>query len=122
MNLKINVLPYLAALVILLVPSCLKDQVSYFDQSAAERLQAVQKKTRETLAKPRYGWRMEYFIGNVDFDFGGKHLTLEFGARGVQGLLLHELLPLHQRRRSRPLLRLLQPDPPQVRHPEQRIL
>ena len=80
MNLKINVLPYLAALVILLVPSCLKDQVSYFDQSAAERLQAVQKKTRETLAKPRYGWRMEYFIGNVDFDFGGKNLTLEFGA------------------------------------------
>lgn len=80
MNLKKSFLPYLAALAILLVPSCLKDQVSYFDQSAAERLQAVQKKTRETLAKPRYGWRMEYFIGNVDFDFGGKNLTLEFGA------------------------------------------
>ncbi len=42
MNLKINVLPYLAALVILLVPSCLKDQVSYFDQTAAGRLQVIQ--------------------------------------------------------------------------------
>lgn len=80
MNLKRTVLPYAAALALLLLPSCLKNQVDYFDQSAAERLQAVQKKTRETLAKPKYGWRMEYFIGNVDYDFGGKNMTLEFGA------------------------------------------
>lgn len=73
-------LPFAAALLLLLVPSCLKDYVEYFDQSAAERLQAVQKKTRETLAKPKYGWRMEYFIGNVDYDFGGKNMTLQFGA------------------------------------------
>ena len=86
MNLKINVLPFLAALVILLVPSCLKDQVSYFDQSAAERLQAVQKKTRETLAKPRYGWRMEYFIGNVDFDFGGKKIMIDAGSGAADAI------------------------------------
>ena len=80
MKTKQIAIPFAAALLLLLVPSCLKDYVDYFDQSAAERLQAVQKKTRETLAKPKYGWRMEYFIGNVDYDFGGKNLTLQFGA------------------------------------------
>ncbi len=68
------------ALACCLSQSCLKSQVDYFDQSAAERLQAVLTKTRATLAKPEHGWRVEYFIGNVDQDRGGKNMTFQFGA------------------------------------------
>lgn len=69
------------ALAVCFSQSCLKNQVDYFDQSAAERLQAVLTQTRATLAKPQYGWRVEYFIGNVDQDRGGKNMTFQFGAK-----------------------------------------
>ena len=69
----------LVAAVLALATSCLKDQKDYFDQSSAERLQAVQDNLRALLADNPYGWRMEYFIGNSEQDRGGRNLTLKFG-------------------------------------------
>lgn len=69
----------LAAAVLALTTSCLKDQKDYFDKSSAERLQEVQDNLRALLADNPYGWRMEYFIGNTEQDRGGRNLALKFG-------------------------------------------
>ena len=66
------------SLLLISLPSCLKNQVDYFSTSAAERLQKVLSDMKDTLLAPRQGWRMEYFIGNVDQDRGGRNITMEF--------------------------------------------
>lgn len=70
--------PLLLAVILCSMSSCLKNQTDYFDTSAAERLQKVLTDMKDTLCHPLHGWRMEYFIGNVDQDRGGRNITLEF--------------------------------------------
>lgn len=58
--------------------SCLKNQTDYFDQSASERMKEVLNDMKTLLLKPENGWRMEYYIGNVDQDRGGRNVALKF--------------------------------------------
>ena len=60
--------------------SCLKSYVEYFDESSAERLSNYLADLDEMLGGEQYGWRMEYFVGNEDGDFGGINLALKFDA------------------------------------------
>lgn len=70
----------LAGLLGLAAQSCLKSYVEYFDQSSAERMTAYLADLGKMLSDEPYGWRMEYFIGNEDGDFGGINLALKFGS------------------------------------------
>lgn len=63
---------------LLLLPSCLKDQRDLFQESSAVRLQQRLDSVATYLAAAPQGWRMEYFIGNVEQDRGGRNLSLEF--------------------------------------------
>lgn len=67
-------------LLMLLLPSCLKDQKDLFTDSSAERLQKCLNQVSDLLVSSPEGWRMEYFIGNVDQDRGGRNISLEFNA------------------------------------------
>ena len=58
--------------------SCLKSYVEYFDESSAERLTTYLSDLDQMLGAEQYGWRMEYFVGNEDGDFGGINLALKF--------------------------------------------
>ncbi len=60
--------------------SCLKSYVEYFDESSAERLSNYLADLDEMLGGEQYGWRMEYYVGNEDGDFGGINLALKFDA------------------------------------------
>ena len=60
--------------------SCLKSYVEYFDTSSAERLTAYLADLDQMLGGEQYGWRMEYFVGNEDGDFGGINVALKFDA------------------------------------------
>ena len=60
--------------------SCLKSYVEYFDTSSAERLTNYLADLDEMLGGEQYGWRMEYFVGNEDGDFGGINVALKFDA------------------------------------------
>lgn len=68
----------IAILSILSLSSCLKDQRDFFQESSAERLQHRLDSVSRYLVSAPQGWRMEYFIGNVDQDRGGRNLSLEF--------------------------------------------
>ena len=70
----------LAGLLALSAQSCLKSYVDYFDVSSAERLTAYLADLDEMLGAEPYGWRMEYFVGNEDGDFGGINVALRFVA------------------------------------------
>lgn len=59
--------------------SCLKDQHDYFDTKPTERMQKYLSDVKTLLTKPENGWRMEYFIGNADGDYGGRNLAMVFG-------------------------------------------
>ena len=59
--------------------SCLKDQHDYFDTKPTERMQKYLGDVKTLLTKPENGWRMEYFIGNADGDYGGRNLAMVFG-------------------------------------------
>ena len=60
--------------------SCLKSYVEYFDTSSAERLTTYLADLDAMLGGEQYGWRMEYYIGNEDGDFGGINIALKFDA------------------------------------------
>ena len=60
--------------------SCLKSYVEYFDTSSAERLTTYLSELDALLGGEQYGWRMEYFVGNEDGDFGGINVALKFDA------------------------------------------
>ena len=60
--------------------SCLKSYVEYFDTSSAERLTTYLSDLNEMLGGEQYGWRMEYFVGNEDGEFGGINVALKFNA------------------------------------------
>ena len=60
--------------------SCLKSYVEYFDESSAERLTTYLADLDEMLGAEQNGWRMEYFVGNEDGDFGGINVALKFNA------------------------------------------
>ena len=68
----------LVGLVALGAQSCLKSYVEYFDESAAERLTGYLSDLDAMLGGEQYGWRMEYFVGNEDGDFGGINVALRF--------------------------------------------
>ena len=70
----------LLGLVILGAQSCLKSYVEYFDTSSAERLTTYLSDLDAMLGGEQYGWRMEYYIGNEDGDFGGINVALKFNA------------------------------------------
>ena len=58
--------------------SCLKSYVEYFDDSSAERLTGYLADLDQMLGGEQYGWRMAYFVGNEDGDFGGINIALKF--------------------------------------------
>ena len=58
--------------------SCLKDYVEYFDTSSAERLTTYLADLDQMLGSEPNGWRMAYFVGNEDGDFGGINVALKF--------------------------------------------
>jgi hypothetical protein len=60
--------------------SCLKSYVDYFDTSSAVRLATYLSDLDQMLGGEQYGWRMEYFVGNEDGDFGGINIALRFDA------------------------------------------
>ena len=60
--------------------SCLKSYVEYFDTSSAARMTTYLSDLDALLGGEQYGWRMEYFIGNEDGDFGGINVALKFDA------------------------------------------
>lgn len=68
----------LSGLLALSAQSCLKSYVEYFDESSAERLSTYLNDLDQMLGSEQYGWRMEYFVGNEDGDFGGINLALKF--------------------------------------------
>ena len=68
----------LVGLAALSAQSCLKSYVEYFDDSAAERLTSYLSDLDKMLGGEQYGWRMEYFVGNEDGDFGGINVALKF--------------------------------------------
>ena len=70
----------LCGLVALGAQSCLKSYVEYFDTSSAERLTTYLADLDQLLGGEQYGWRMEYFVGNEDGDFGGINVALKFDA------------------------------------------
>ena len=70
----------LCGLVALGAQSCLKSYVEYFDTSSAERLTTYLSDLDAMLGGEQYGWRMEYFVGNEDGDFGGINVALKFDA------------------------------------------
>ena len=70
----------LLGLVALGSQSCLKSYVEYFDESSAERLTTYLADLDEMLGAEQNGWRMEYFVGNEDGDFGGINVALKFNA------------------------------------------
>ena len=68
----------LAGLVALCAQSCLKSYVDYFNEPSAERLTEYLAGLDNLLGGEQYGWRMEYFVGNEDGDFGGINVALKF--------------------------------------------
>lgn len=70
----------LLGLAVLATQSCLKSYVEYFDDSSAKRLTTYLGDLDKLLGGEQYGWRMEYFVGNEDGDFGGINLALKFDA------------------------------------------
>lgn len=70
----------LLGLVALGAQSCLKSYVEYFDTSSAERLTTYLADLDAMLGGEQYGWRMEYYVGNEDGDFGGINIALKFDA------------------------------------------
>ena len=70
----------LLGLVAIGAQSCLKSYVEYFDTSSAERLTTYLNDLDQMLGGEQYGWRMEYFVGNEDGDFGGINVALKFDA------------------------------------------
>ena len=58
--------------------SCLKSYVDYFNESSSERLSTYLSDLDAMLGGEQYGWRMEYFVGNEDGDFGGINVALKF--------------------------------------------
>lgn len=78
---RLNIIITTSALIAggLITASCsLKNQIDYFDSSAAERTEAAISAVAALLDKPEYGWKMEYFVGNSEQDRGGFYLTLKF--------------------------------------------
>lgn len=73
-----------------LFQACLKNQTDYFDTSAAERMQKVITEMKDILCKPENGWRMEYFIGNVDQDRGGRNVALKFYSKADSVQIMSE--------------------------------
>ena len=74
-----NILSFcLLGLTLMGAQSCLKSYVEYFDNSSAERITAYLSDLDDMLGGEQYGWRMEYFVGNEDGDFGGINIALKF--------------------------------------------
>ena len=78
MKIKSILTSCLVGLVALGAQSCLKSYVDYFGESPAERLTSYLSDLDAMLGGEQYGWRMEYFVGNEDGDFGGINVALRF--------------------------------------------
>ena len=58
--------------------SCLKDQKDLFDKTAAARMQDALSNAKNVLTSASNGWKMEYYAGNSQADWGGYNLVLQF--------------------------------------------
>ena len=80
----------LAGLLALGAQSCLKSYVAYFDESSAERLTGYLSDLDQMLGGEQYGWRMEYFIGNEDYQLGGINVALKFDSEKGEVVAMSE--------------------------------
>ena len=80
----------LAGLLALGAQSCLKSYVAYFDESSAERLTTYLADLDEMLGKEQYGWLMEYFVGNEDYQLGGINVVLKFDSEKGEVVAMSE--------------------------------
>ena len=80
----------LAGLLALSAQSCLKSYVAYFDESSAERLTGYLSDLDQMLGGEQYGWRMEYFIGNEDYQLGGINVALKFDSEKGEVVAMSE--------------------------------
>ena len=80
----------LAGLLALSAQSCLKSYVAYFDESSAERLTGYLSDLDQMLGGEQYGWRMEYFISNEDFQLGGLNVALKFDSEKGEVVAMSE--------------------------------
>lgn len=58
--------------------SCLKEQTDLFDRTAAARMQDALSNAKTVLTSASNGWKMEYYAGNSQADWGGYNLVLKF--------------------------------------------
>ena len=80
----------LAGLLALGAQSCLKSYVSYFDDSSADRLTTYLADLDQMLGAEQYGWRMEYFVSNEDYTFGGINVALKFDSEKGEVIAMSE--------------------------------
>ncbi|MBR5256313.1 MAG: DUF4302 domain-containing protein [Bacteroidales bacterium] len=80
----------LAGLVALSAQSCLKSYVAYFDDSSAERMTSYLSDLEKMLGDEQYGWRMEYFVGNEDYNLGGINVALKFDTEKGEVIAMSE--------------------------------
>ena len=80
----------LAGLLALSAQSCLKSYVAYFDESSAERLTSYLADLDEMLGSEQYGWLMEYFVSNEDFNLGGINVVLKFDSEKGEVVAMSE--------------------------------
>ena len=80
----------LAGLLALSAQSCLKSYVAYFDESSAERLTGYLSDLDQMLGGEQYGWRMEYFISNEDYQLGGLNVALKFDSEKGEVVAMSE--------------------------------
>ena len=80
----------LAGLLALGAQSCLKSYVAYFDESSAERLTTYLADLDEMLGSEQYGWLMEYFVGNEDYQLGGINVVLKFDSEKGEVVAMSE--------------------------------
>lgn len=62
----------IAVISILSFQSCLKNQVDYFDKTAASRMTYALEQARTALYSSENGWKMEYFTYNGGYNFAVK--------------------------------------------------
>ena len=80
----------LAGLLALSAQSCLKSYVAYFDDSSAERMTSYLSDLEKMLGDEQYGWRMEYYVGNEDYNLGGINVALKFDAEKGEVIAMSE--------------------------------
>lgn len=82
MKTRINILLAAVSLVLLL-PSCLKDQADIFDESPSARMTDYLANAKKVLMKPDNGWVMYYYPDGSQ-SYGGYNFTVKFGEENVE--------------------------------------